>query len=401
MSREDRLPLFASGCGKRGAASLLALLGLLSAFALVLCLPQDVARAAVSATPSRGYVTNGPVYTVVPTSRAIYIGGNFTQVGPRTGPGVGIDASTGKSSGLAAGLRRRPGLNAVAPTGPAASTSAATSPRRRPGPTEPRPHPRRRERRPELQPEPRASRSRARGLRPDRLRRRVQLDRRPDPQPASPPSTRRPAGRRAGTRTRRHRPRPRRLRLDRLRRRRSRDRRPARENIAALDATTGAATSWNPNAPRLLPTRLRQRPRGLRLDRLRRRRFNSIGGQPRSTSPRSTRPPAWRRAGTRRRNEPGQRPRVSPARPSTPAAVSPRSAASPATIAALDATTRPATPGTRRRVATGHVNALAVSGSTVYAGGTSARSAGRPATASPPSTRPPAPRRAGTRAANG
>ena len=117
MSREDRLPLFASGCGKRGAASLLALLGLLSAFALVLCLPQDVARAAVSATPSRGYVTDGSVNAVVPTSRAIYIGGNFRSIGPRTGPGVGIDALTGKSSGLAQAAGGGRVVKAVVPDG--------------------------------------------------------------------------------------------------------------------------------------------------------------------------------------------------------------------------------------------------------------------------------------------
>src|SRR5207253_2725231 len=29
-----------------------------------------------------------------------YIGGLFTQVGPRTGPGVGIDATSGQSTGL-------------------------------------------------------------------------------------------------------------------------------------------------------------------------------------------------------------------------------------------------------------------------------------------------------------
>jgi hypothetical protein len=93
--------LLAFGCGKRGAASLLSFLGLLSALALALCLTQDVAHAAVSATPGRTFVTDGSVNAVVPTSRAIYIGGNFRSIGPRTGPGVGIDASTGKSRGLA------------------------------------------------------------------------------------------------------------------------------------------------------------------------------------------------------------------------------------------------------------------------------------------------------------
>ena len=59
------------------------------------------ARAALRQVPSRTYVTSyGSVNAVVPTNKAIYIGGNFTSVGPRTGPGVGIDRSTAKSTGL-------------------------------------------------------------------------------------------------------------------------------------------------------------------------------------------------------------------------------------------------------------------------------------------------------------
>jgi hypothetical protein len=58
------------------------------------------ARADLRPTPNRTYVTNGQVHAVVPTASAIYIGGEFTSVGPRTGPGVGIDASTATSTGL-------------------------------------------------------------------------------------------------------------------------------------------------------------------------------------------------------------------------------------------------------------------------------------------------------------
>jgi hypothetical protein len=68
--------------------------------ALCLCLTPDLARAGVSATPSRTFVPNGSVSAILPTASAIYIGGDFTSVGPRTGPGVGIDASTARSTGL-------------------------------------------------------------------------------------------------------------------------------------------------------------------------------------------------------------------------------------------------------------------------------------------------------------
>ena len=225
----------------------------------------------------------------------------------------------------------------------------------------------------------------------------------------------------------------------------------ARNSIAALDATTGAATSWNPNADSgsRMP---RRRPRRLRLDRLRGRQLHArSAARPATASPPSTRPPAPRRAGTRTPTATTSTRSPSPARPSTPAATSPRSAARRRN------TSPPSTrPPARRRAGTrtpsGNVYALAVSGSTVYAGGdfssiggqtrngiaaldaddrrgdepgtrtqtsdaavvtpspsparpstpaaTSPRSAARPATGSPRSTRRPARRRPGTRTPN-
>ena len=44
---------------------------------------------------------NGPVYAIAATTDAVYIGGSFSQVGPPTGPGVAIDASTGADTGSA------------------------------------------------------------------------------------------------------------------------------------------------------------------------------------------------------------------------------------------------------------------------------------------------------------
>ena len=41
------------------------------------------------------WITNGPVRAIVTTPETTYIGGDFTHVGPFTGGGVPIDASTG------------------------------------------------------------------------------------------------------------------------------------------------------------------------------------------------------------------------------------------------------------------------------------------------------------------
>ena len=53
-----------------------------------------------AATPSdtcnqNMWVTNGPVYAIAPAGNKVYIGGQFTQVGPYTGGGVPINSSTG------------------------------------------------------------------------------------------------------------------------------------------------------------------------------------------------------------------------------------------------------------------------------------------------------------------
>src|SRR6266508_2077415 len=70
------------------------------AVGLVLLVGVSAAQAAVKPKPARTWVTDGTVYAIADAGDTIYIGGHFTQVGPRTGPGVGIDASTGKSIGL-------------------------------------------------------------------------------------------------------------------------------------------------------------------------------------------------------------------------------------------------------------------------------------------------------------
>src|SRR2546423_10870822 len=90
-------------------------IGLIGALAIAASILAPVAQAALSSKPARTFVTNGRVEAVLPTPGAIYIGGSFTLVGPRTGPGVGIDSSTAKSTGLPEVSGGKQELDAVTP----------------------------------------------------------------------------------------------------------------------------------------------------------------------------------------------------------------------------------------------------------------------------------------------
>ncbi len=71
---------------------------LIAPFAALLALAllsASPAGAALSAHPDTTYVTDGQVLAVARSADRIYLGGDFTQVGPRTGPGVGISSSDG------------------------------------------------------------------------------------------------------------------------------------------------------------------------------------------------------------------------------------------------------------------------------------------------------------------
>jgi trimeric autotransporter adhesin len=71
--------------------------------AVVGCAPYHIVKihrgqtkAALSDTcDQKTWATNGAVYTIVPVGDKIYIGGDFTQVGPYTGGGVPLNSSTG------------------------------------------------------------------------------------------------------------------------------------------------------------------------------------------------------------------------------------------------------------------------------------------------------------------
>ena len=80
-------------------------------FAVALVVPQAVSAQSID---QNLWVTNGQVNAVVRDGGKIYIGGDFTQVGPATGSAVPLDAATG----LPLGMPRVAGLvNAVAPDG--------------------------------------------------------------------------------------------------------------------------------------------------------------------------------------------------------------------------------------------------------------------------------------------
>ncbi len=74
----------------------------LALFATVLlaCLILAPGASALSPYPELGYVTNGTVNAVAHSEGVTYIGGAFSQVGPATGPSVGVSLSTAKDLSL-------------------------------------------------------------------------------------------------------------------------------------------------------------------------------------------------------------------------------------------------------------------------------------------------------------
>ena len=72
----------------------------LVATVLLACLILAPEARALSPFPELGYVTNGTVNTVAHLEGVTYIGGAFSQVGPATGPSVGVSLSTAKDLSL-------------------------------------------------------------------------------------------------------------------------------------------------------------------------------------------------------------------------------------------------------------------------------------------------------------
>ncbi len=92
---------------------------------LLLTLNWAMADGNLSSVPDRAVVTNGPVQAIVRAGDTIYIGGQFNRVGPRTGPGVEVALDGTQNSGLPEIAGAGPsslsgsggGLNAVAADG--------------------------------------------------------------------------------------------------------------------------------------------------------------------------------------------------------------------------------------------------------------------------------------------
>jgi PKD repeat protein len=67
---------------------------------VALGLARAPAVRAFSSTPDRTWVPDGGVEAIARTGNVLYIGGSFDRIGPRTGPGIGFSQSTGANSGL-------------------------------------------------------------------------------------------------------------------------------------------------------------------------------------------------------------------------------------------------------------------------------------------------------------
>lgn len=103
-------------CNPRNYSSTFSVIAFQLLLALLLGASFAAGAASLSDKPDRTYVTDGPVNAVVRAGDTIYIGGQFSRVGPRTGPGVEV-ALDGTET---------PGLPEISGAGPTLAGGAAT-----------------------------------------------------------------------------------------------------------------------------------------------------------------------------------------------------------------------------------------------------------------------------------
>src|SRR3954470_5238416 len=66
---------------------------------LVLAATAASPASALDPVPQPSYTTDGLVSSLARAGNTLYLGGSFTRLGERTGPGVAIDAGTGQADG--------------------------------------------------------------------------------------------------------------------------------------------------------------------------------------------------------------------------------------------------------------------------------------------------------------
>src|SRR5690242_12802200 len=71
------------------------LIGLALVLGALLASAATAGATGVPATPDTTYTTNGTVYAVAQLGTRLYVGGDFTEVGPVTGGGASVDATSG------------------------------------------------------------------------------------------------------------------------------------------------------------------------------------------------------------------------------------------------------------------------------------------------------------------
>src|SRR4051812_11027522 len=67
-----------------------------AAWVAAMLLVASPARGALDSIPGNAYVTDGAVQAMAVAGGTLYLGGSFTEIGPRTGPLAAVAAADGK-----------------------------------------------------------------------------------------------------------------------------------------------------------------------------------------------------------------------------------------------------------------------------------------------------------------